>query len=240
MKKNFKPASVPQFNRCAYYGRCATQMQALASIEDQERIRRDFATQQGWQILEEHIYLDAGLSGISKVKRKGLETLKTDAQKHPRPFDYILFGDVSRLSRNFSDVLAFAKLMRHYGIKVCFVSEKLDSSDPNFDLVLTMDGIVDEQYITRLGTKIKSAQKGQMIEAFTAGKRPLGYPAVAPRATGRAATKGTKLKVIEGEAEMIRRIFQLYADRYSMDEISLKLKVEKHSPQNYRSVQKAR
>jgi site-specific DNA recombinase len=239
---NFTPASVPQFYRCAHYGRYSTQMQRPASLDDQERVCRDFATQQGWQILDEHVYRDAGLSGTSKVKRKGLAALEADAQRHPRPFDYILFDDTSRLSRNLGDVLAFEKLMGHYGIKVCFVSQQLDSSDPNFMMLLSMYGIVDAQYITRLRHKVHSAQKGRVLDGFSAGRWPYGYRSTivantdSPKSIGRAATKGTVLEVIESEAEVIRRIFQWFEDGDSMMSISRRLNIENiASPRNCHS-----
>jgi hypothetical protein len=53
MNNNFTPTSIPQFYRCAHHGRYSTQMQRPASLEDQERICRDFATQQGWLIESE-------------------------------------------------------------------------------------------------------------------------------------------------------------------------------------------
>jgi DNA invertase Pin-like site-specific DNA recombinase len=147
--------------------------------------------------------------------------LKADAQRHPRPFDYILFEDTSRLG-NLRDALAFEKLMQHYGIKVCFVSEKLDSGDPTFHIMLAAYGMFSELYIPRLRAEVLSAQKGSTLDRFTAGRGP-------------TVIARCLLKLIESEAEVIRRIFQLNADGYSMDEISLKLNVEKHSPQNSRS-----
>jgi len=145
--------ATPQFARCAHYGRYSTKMQRPASLEDQERVCRDYAAAKGWLILDEHIYTDAALSGTTKAKRKGLEALETAAQTRPRPFDYALFDDSSRLSRDLGDVLEFEKLMRHYGIKVCFASQQLDSSDPNFMTMLTVYGMVPSPRNSRSGKR---------------------------------------------------------------------------------------
>jgi site-specific DNA recombinase len=120
-------------------------------------------TPKGWLILDDHIYTDAGLSGTTKNKRTGLAALEAAAQQRPRLFDCVLFDDTSRLSRDLSDVLEFEKLMRHCGIKVRFVSQHLDSSDPNFLMLLSVHGIVDSQYITRLKAKVHEAQKGRTV-----------------------------------------------------------------------------
>jgi site-specific DNA recombinase len=157
-------------------------------------------------------------------------------------FDYILFDDTSRLSRDLSDVLDFEKLMRHYGVKVCFVSQKLDSNDPNFMMLLSMYGIVDSQFIARLRAKVQAGQMGRVLAGFHVGSIPYGYRGVTVEnldsgpAIGRAATKGTILEVIENEAEVIRRIFQLYADGHSMWAICVELNLEKvPSPRNVHS-----
>jgi site-specific DNA recombinase len=246
MSNKLSFTSNPQSHRCAHYGRCATQMQTPAALEEQEQVCRDFATQNGWFILDEHIYRDTGLSGTSKVKGRGLEALEAAAQKQPRPFDYVLFDDISRLSRNSSNVMAFLKLMERYGIQVRFVSQNLDSSEENFHLFLTMFGMVDEQFVARLRSKIDSAEKGQMREGFTAGKWPYGYSATvvaktdSPDSIDRALTQETKLEISESDAEAVCRIFKLYAGGHNMYEISLKLNVEERSSQDSHSGKTAR
>jgi len=54
MSSYFDYEASPQFPRCAFYGRYSTKMQRPASMEDQERLCRDYAEQRGWQILDEH------------------------------------------------------------------------------------------------------------------------------------------------------------------------------------------
>jgi site-specific DNA recombinase len=246
MSNKISPTSSPQIHRCAHYGRSATQTQAPAALEEQERVCRDFATRNGWLILDEHIYRDAGLSGTSKIKGKGLEALEAAAGKCPQLFDYVLFEDASRLSRDLSRVLEFLKLMAHYGIQVRFVSQNLDSGDENFQMFLTVFGMVEEQFGARLRSKIHSAQKGQMREAFTASKWPYGYSATvvaspdSPDSIGGALTKETKLEINKRDAEVVRRIFQLSADGHNTYEISLKLNVEERSSQDSHSGKTAR
>jgi DNA invertase Pin-like site-specific DNA recombinase len=242
MSNDYIPAATSQFARCAFYGRYSTNMQRPASLLDQERVCRDFAAQNGWIILDEHIYTDAALSGTTKAKRKRLEALEAAAQKRPRPFDYVLFDDTSRLSRDLAAVLEFEKLMRHFGIKIRFVSQQLDSNDPNFQMLLTMYGMVDSQYSARLATKVHSSQKGRVLAGFSAGSWPYGYRSVivasanSAHAVGRATSEGTILEVVERDAEVIRRIFRLFTDGYSMWNIAVKLNLEKvPSPHNARS-----
>ncbi len=220
------------YMRCAFYGRYSTQMQRPASIEDQRRVCDEFAQQKGWEILHEHVYTDAAMSGTSKVGRKGLESLEAAAGQKPRPFDYILFDDSSRLARDLGDVLQFHKLVEHHGVKLLFVSQRLDSADPNFQMLISMHGMIDEQQIQRLRHKVHAAQKGRVLAGYVAGSWPYGYRAVVdedlefPGAIGRAATKGTRLEVVEDQASVVRRIFELYAEGNTIWNIAVRLNQE--------------
>ena len=230
---NGNTLATPQFARCAFYGRFSSKMQRMASLEDQERVCREIAALKGWQILDEHVYKDAALSGTSKVKRMQFLALEAAAEQTPRPFDYVLVDDTSRVSRDQADILMFVKLMRHFHINVYFVSQKLDSADPSFDLLLNFYSMMDAQYITRLSAKVWEAQRGRVLAGFIAGSWPYGYrPSIAqnnedPDAVGRAATKGTMLTIEKSEAEIIRRIFQMFAEGHSMWSICIALNLEK-------------
>jgi site-specific DNA recombinase len=152
-------AEFRQFKRCAFYGRYSTKMQRLASLEDQLRTCRDFADKMGWQILDGHIYTDAGLSGKTRAHRDGLKALEVAGEQRPTLFDYVLFDDTSRLGRDQADVLTFVKMMAHYGIKVCFVSQELDSSNENFEVLLNTFSMIDALHNKRLRSKVFSGQK---------------------------------------------------------------------------------
>jgi hypothetical protein len=99
-------------------------------------------------------------------------------------------------------------------------------------MLLMVHGMVDSQYITRVKAKVHSAQKGLVLEGYNPGSWPWGYRAVrvastdTPDAIGPAATKGTILEVVESEAEVIRRIFEMFADGYSMWKVCVVLNRE--------------
>jgi DNA invertase Pin-like site-specific DNA recombinase len=46
--------------RCAIYARYSSDRQSTASIADQIRKCREYATRQGWIVLENHVYSDEG------------------------------------------------------------------------------------------------------------------------------------------------------------------------------------
>jgi site-specific DNA recombinase len=167
------------------------------------------------------MYKDEAKTGTRKLGRKGVEALEAPAEARPLSFDYILFDDTSRLARDQADVLQLHKLMTHHGMKLFFVSQRLDSADPNFQLLLNIHSMIDAQEIERIRHKVFEAQKGRVLNGYIAGSWPYGYRAIEenanlPGAIGRAATIGTRLEVVEEQAEVVRRIFQLYADGYTL------------------------
>lgn len=163
--------------RCAVYSRCQSRS-ATVSIDDQKRVCSEVAAQRGWQILEEHVYVDEAMSGMRTLGRKGLEALETAAEQRPLPFDYILFDDTSRLGRDQADLLRFHKLVNDHGIKMFFVGQRLDSADPNFSKSLDVLAMIDEQYLRRLKYKVHSGQKGRVLARYVAGGWPYGYRAI--------------------------------------------------------------
>jgi DNA invertase Pin-like site-specific DNA recombinase len=76
-------------------------MQNPLSPDDQLRKCREFATCEGWEVVDSQIYSDEALSGAG-IDRPGLTRMKKAALSQPHPFD-VLVDDSRRLSRNLSD-----------------------------------------------------------------------------------------------------------------------------------------
>lgn len=85
--------------RAATYSRFSTQMQRDASIEDQERLCRERAEREGWEITA--TFSDRALSGASML-RPGLQSL-LEAASQGR-FDALITEALDRLSRDQADI----------------------------------------------------------------------------------------------------------------------------------------
>ena len=92
-------------SRCAIYARFSSDLQRTTSLEDQIRNCRQFAARMGWQILEEHVYQDAALSGFGVEQRPAYQHLVATALSSPPPFTVVLVDDLSRLSRDLVETL---------------------------------------------------------------------------------------------------------------------------------------
>jgi site-specific DNA recombinase len=211
--------------RCAIYTRYTSDMQRRASLEDQERECRRAAALHGWVVLDDFVRGDSAVSGKSTFDRDALNSLITDAKKKPRPFDRIVIDDMSRLGRNFGDILKIDEVLQHHGVLLYFVGEQLDTGNPMARAMLTLTGLQAEQFIEGLRAKVHRGQEGRVRNGLTSGSRIFGYrsvPVLDPSRTSehdRAATLGARLEVVESQAEIVRRIFSLFADGRSIAQI---------------------
>jgi DNA invertase Pin-like site-specific DNA recombinase len=57
------------------------------SVTRQIDLARAFATRRGWTVVDDHVYVDDGVSGAEFKDRHGLAKLMTAAKATPRPFD---------------------------------------------------------------------------------------------------------------------------------------------------------
>ncbi len=228
--------------RAAFYGRYSSTMQRLASLEDQKRTCTNDADGAGWIVLEDHCYTDAAKTGTSTHKRGGFQALSKALEQKPKPFDYVLIDDTSRCSRKPQDIMNFVELARYHDIGVRFVAQNLDTVNPQFDMMLQLHAMIDKQYIDRLSVKCFEGQKGRVLGGYHCGSEAYGYRSVrivnpaSPNGGGQSGTLGSKLVKDEEEAEVVRRIFQLFTDGESMMGIAKALNRDKiPSPQNSRA-----
>jgi site-specific DNA recombinase len=219
--------------RCAIYARYSSDLQRETSIADQIRKCREYADCQGWSVLQEYVRFDEAVSGASISGRNALQTLIKEAKRRPLPFDRVLVDDTSRLARNIEDALRVTEILRFQGVYVTSVSQGIDSQQKSARQLLTLHGMMDEQFLVGLADKVHRGQEGRILKGLVAGGRCFGYRNVAIEDPtkiskyGRPAVVGVKLKIIEDEAAVVRRIFQMAADGLSLSAIAKTLNAER-------------
>lgn len=102
--------------RCAIYARYSSDLQRASSIDDQLRRCREYASRQGWTVMEEFVLADRAVSAASVAGRDGLQRLIKAAKAKSRPFDCLLVDDTSRLARDLSDALRTVKILEFHGV----------------------------------------------------------------------------------------------------------------------------
>jgi site-specific DNA recombinase len=202
--------------RCATYARYSSDHQSPLSIGDQVRKCREYAAQQGWSILDDHLYSDAEVSGAG-TDRPGLQRLLKATQERPRPFDVLLIDDTSRLSRRAADQSNIVDQLRFAGFRLISVSQGIDSDSEQADVLMTVHGLVDSLYIKELGKKTHRGLEGRALSGLHTGGRCFGYQ------LERVETGGVRQKIDPDQAKTVVRIFEMSADGLSLKKIAKEL-----------------
>jgi site-specific DNA recombinase len=208
---------------CAVYARYSSDLQRPTSIEDQIRICREYANSHGFEILNEHIYIDEALCGVGG-ERPGLCKLLAAALSFPRPFDIILIDDSSRLSRNTANTLGMFEKLNFAGVRLIAISQGIDSNHEQAQVLVTVHGMVDSLYVQELAKKTHRGLDGSLLRGRHTGGRIFGYDNVAL-----PDNQGVVLVVNQAEAVVVRRIFQMSAKGVSLKKIATTLN-EEHLP----------
>ena len=222
--------------KCAIYARFSSDLQRPTSIEDQLRQCRDFAIQQGWVVAEEFVRFDEAKSAATLAGRDALKSLLEDAKKKPAPFDCLLVDDTSRLARYLPDVLSLNDKLRYHGVFIYAVAQRLDCREKTSRSLLTLHGMMDEQFLVGLAEKVHRGQEGRALKGFQPGGKCFGYRNVPVEdytrivKYGRAAISGVKLEIDEDESAIVRRVFEMYAGGSSLSVISKTLNAEGVTP----------
>ncbi len=81
------------------------------------------------------------------------------AKTKPKPFDCLLVDDTSRLARYLPDVLSMNGVLLYHGIFVYAVAQRLDCREKASRPLLTLHGMMDEQFLVSVAEKVHRGQK---------------------------------------------------------------------------------
>ena len=202
--------------RVAIYARFSTDKQRDASIEDQVDSCRELAAREGWEVVA--TYHDRATSGASMF-RPGIEALQRDAKAGR--FEIVLAEAMDRLSRKLADIAKFHERMDHQGIEIHTLTEgKVDA------MLIGMKGTMNQILLRDIGIKTHRGQKGRVRAGKLAGGNAYGYD-VLPGISVNGKLEHGDRAVNRIEAEVVRRIFEDYAQGISAGKIAEALNLEK-------------
>ena len=124
--------------------------------------------------------------------------------------DLILTKSISRLARNTVDVLEATRMLKDKGVDMFFENENLKLSDQQTEFVLTVISAVAQEESRNISENIKWGyqRKFERGEIQTKYKNFMGY-----------TEKNGELVIVLEEATMVKKIFELYAEGYSIRKI---------------------
>ncbi len=146
-------------------------------------------------------YVDDGITGTSDVKRDNFMKMIEDARSGI--FDLIITKEISRFSRNTLDSIKYTRELLSYGVAVLFVNDNINTAMPDSELRLTIMASMAQDEIRRLSERVKFGMN-RAIERGEILGNDLLYGYKKDKDTG-------VLNIIEEEAKVVRRIYELYA-----------------------------
>ncbi|WP_048837098.1 recombinase family protein, partial [Acetobacter orleanensis] len=203
--------------KVALYARYSSDNQRDASIEDQLRICRTYAEQQGWTIVDS--YSDRAISGASLI-RPGIQELITDANTDR--FQILLTEAMDRLSRDQEDIAGLFKRMLFANVKIVTLSE--GEITP---LHIGLTGTMNALYLKELANKTRRGLRGRVEQGKSGGGLCYGYDVVKQRDSHGETTCGERA-INEKQAQIVRWVFREYVDGKSPKAIALFLNAEGH------------
>ena len=151
------------------------------------------------------LFSDKGISGTSLKNRT--DFLKMINLAKSGQVDLIITKDVSRFSRNIIDALSIVKELKKYNVAVYFLAQGLNSLNENDYEKLSAFVVKAENESRSTSKRVKFGHQMKMQMGVTFGRREmLGY----------RIEKNEKdeqyYKIIEDEAEIVRKIYEWFAN----------------------------
>ena len=158
----------------AAYIRVSTEDQTELSPDSQLSVIRDYARKNEYIIAEEHIYIDAGISGRHVKNRPAFNQMIAAAKAKDHPFDTILIWKFSRFARNQEESIVYKAALRRDGVEVVSVSEPLIEG-PFGALIERNLEWMDEYYSIRLSGEVRRSMTLNAQRGRWQGRPPYGY-----------------------------------------------------------------
>ena len=216
--------------RAAIYARYSSDLQRPASIEDQIRRCRAEIERRGWE--EATLFSDRETPGTVSRGRKGYQALQ-EGVRHKR-FDVVVVDEISRLTRDPEELAGLRKRLRFSGVELVAPGDGLDTvaAPAAAAPIMLVKSLVNEAELEANAHRSRRGLEGRVLAGYHAGGAPYGYrtrPVHMDKPgdpVGTGPVVGYEYLIHDGEASVIRRIFQMYADRLSTRQIAAALNAE--------------
>ena len=180
------------------------------SIENQKAIIQDFVKQK-FPDSTLTFYEDRDRSGYTFEQREGYQTMRRELMRHKK--DILIVKDFSRFSRRNSRGLVELEDLRDAGVRIISIGDGIDFPNDDDWLKIQFQFLINEMPVTDTSKKVKSVIKRRQADGNWLCAAPYGY----------ILNKHKEFEIVPTEAEIVRRIFQLYIDGWGYKRIANQL-----------------
>lgn len=192
--------------RAAIYARFSTDMQNPLSTADQTALCREYSRREGFHVVA--AYEDAGISGAAIQNRPGVLDLLADAKAGK--FDAVIVEELDRLSRSMADLAGIYDRLSYLGIEIIAVHGGTADT-----ITVALRGLTGQMYREDTARKVRRGLSGVVSRGKRAGGSVYGYKP-------NPAERGNPI-IVDEEAQIVERIFRLYAEGMSPRAICTRL-----------------
>lgn len=221
-EEHIAAAAVPEYaprektRRVAGYARVSTALEEQqSSYSSQISYYTEFIENHaGWELVG--IYTDEGISATSTRRRDGFNAMINDALSGK--IDLIITKSVSRFARNTVDSLTAVRQLKDAGIEIYFEKENIWTMDSKGELLITIMSSLAQEESRSISENVTWGHR----KRFADGKVSLAYS----RFLGYDKGEDGGLVINEQQAQLIRRIYNMYLEGSTFNSIADQLTAE--------------
>lgn len=180
------------------------------SVGNQKTLLQEFIRRrEGLKLID--LYIDDGWSGTN-FERPSFQRMIRDIEGGR--IDCVIVKDLSRFGRDYLETGRYLeRYFPQHNIRFISVLDGIDSEKRQYDLMMPIKNLFNEQYARDISKKVHAAvrtkqEAGQFIGAFTS----YGYQ--------KSPENKNKLVVDPYAAEIVKKIFSMYGEGYSKTQIA--------------------
>lgn len=189
--------------KAVIYARYSSHNQREESIEGQLRECHDFASKNGFVVVNE--YIDRAISGKTD-NRPSFQRLIKDSEKGR--FDVVIMYTLDRFARNRYDSAIYKAKLKKNGVRIFYAKQPMPDTPEGIILESVLEGYA-EYYSENLARSIKRGLKENAIHTIAMGAVGLGYK----------IGKDRQYEIDPIGAKAVQAIFTMYAEGQSKAEI---------------------
>jgi DNA invertase Pin-like site-specific DNA recombinase len=210
--------------RIAIYVRYSSENQRDTSADDQIDRLTAWTRLHGGTSDRTRILDDRAMSGTGSDRPAFRELLRL--VDSPRKIDVIVVEDLSRLSRDEAELHLLQRTLKYEGVRLIGVADGIDTGAAHGELTFGLKAIISATYIRELSDKTRRGLLGAAQRGLSTGGRTFGYRTL----RGSGPHGDCQPVICDSEAILVRRIFELYRDGYSLKGIAGILNAENVPP----------
>ena len=188
-----------------YYRLSRDEDAEMNSLQNQRQILVDYAELNGYEITGESF--DDNVSGMT-FERKGLHQIELAVEDGK--VDVLLVKDLSRLGRHRTRTALFIDYLRENNVRVYSVTEGIDSSNENDDMIIGFKQLVNDFYAKDIGKKVRAGIRQKQKTGMPVNL-PMGY--YKDKFTG-------EILVDETAAAIVKEVFEKFFEGYGLSTIA--------------------